>query len=291
MMRSSFKLCRSFSAKQAPKKAELPYRNRCNELQKHLQVPLFGENEAPFVPSVAEMKAAENLFVSGPKHSLSFITSAVCPEQYPQHDVPEAAIMGISNVGKSSLLKAMFSQAPEVNVKVSKTPGHTKTLNFFAVGKKLCLVDMPGYGFRQPKDFALFSSQFLSGRKNLKRTFLVMDAEQGFQDYDQDAIEMLETLKSPYALVFTKIDKARNSTILKNLMFVRELRDQYMSTLCFPQPFLVSSVTHEGIAFLQAFIVHMAGLLDVEDALYTRPSLRSRAQHIGISSCGKHASA
>lgn len=184
--------------------------------------------------------------------------------------------MGISNVGKSSLLKAIFFKAPEVTVKVSKTPGHTKTLNFFAVGKKLCLVDMPGYGFRQPKDFALFSSQFLSGRKNLKRTFLVMDAEQGFQDYDQDAIEMLETLRSPYALVLTKIDKAKNSAILKNLMFVRELRDQYMSTLCFPQPFLVSSVTREGIAFLQAFIAHMAGLLNVEDARYAEPPLRSR---------------
>uniref|UniRef100_A0A224YXJ9 GTP-binding protein 8 n=1 Tax=Rhipicephalus zambeziensis TaxID=60191 RepID=A0A224YXJ9_9ACAR len=275
-VRSSFNLCRSFSAKQASKKAELPYINRCNELQKHLQVPLFDKNEAPFEPSVAEMRAAEGLFVSRPNHQLSFITSAVRPEQYPQHDMPEVAIMGISNVGKSSLLKAMFSQAPEVRVKVSKTPGHTKTLNFFAVGKKLCLVDMPGYGFRQPKDFAIFSSQFLSGRKNLKRTFLVMDAEQGFQDYDQDAIEMLETLRSPYALVLTKIDKAKDSIILKNLAFVTELRDKYMSTLCFPQPFLVSSITREGIAFLQAFIAHITGLLDVEDAQYSQPPLRNR---------------
>ncbi|KAK8756862.1 hypothetical protein V5799_000436 [Amblyomma americanum] len=149
------------------------------------------------------------------------------------------AVMGISNVGKSSLLRAMFSQSPEVVVKVSKTPGHTKTLNFFGIGKKLCLVDMPGYGFRQPKDFAMFSSQFLSGRKNLKRTLLVIDAGQGFQDYDQDGIEMLETLRAPYALVLTKIDKAKDSVILKNLMFIQELRDRYMSALCFPQPFLV----------------------------------------------------
>uniref|UniRef100_A0A131XC99 GTP-binding protein 8 n=1 Tax=Hyalomma excavatum TaxID=257692 RepID=A0A131XC99_9ACAR len=276
LVRSGFKLCRSFSAKQASRNAELPYINRCKELQKHLQVPLFDNNEAPFDPSVAEMRAAEGLFVSRHNHSVSFITSAVRPEHYPKHDMPELAIMGISNVGKSSLLKAIFARCPEVHVKVSKTPGHTKTLNFFALGKKLCLVDMPGYGFRQPKDFALFSSQFLSGRRNLKRTFLVMDAEQGFQDYDQDAIEMLETLKAPYALVLTKIDKAKNSTILGNLAFVRELRDQYMSNLCFPQPFLVSSVTREGIAFLQAFIAHITGLLDVEDAQYVQPPLRNR---------------
>lgn len=270
------KFCRPFSTNVVPKKTDVQYRNRCSELQKHLQVPLFHENEAPFVPSVSEMKKAETLFVSGPNHALSFLTSAVRPEQYPQHNVPEVAVMGISNVGKSSLLRAIFSQAREVVVKVSKTPGHTKTLNFFAVGKKLCLVDMPGYGFRQPKDFAVFSSEFLSGRKNLKRTLLVMDAGQGFQDYDQDAVEMLETLGAPYALVLTKIDKAKDALILKNLMFIRELRDRYMSTLCFPQPFLVSSVTCEGIAFLQAFITHVSGLLQVEDALYAQSSNHSR---------------
>ncbi|XP_077518564.1 GTP-binding protein 8-like isoform X2 [Amblyomma americanum] len=234
------KICRPYSAKVVPKKTNIQYVNRCTELQKHLQVPLFHENEAPFVPSVNEMMKAESLFVSSPSHALSFITSAVRPDQYPQHNMPEIAVMGISNVGKSSLLRAMFSQSPEVVVKVSKTPGHTKTLNFFGIGKKLCLVDMPGYGFRQPKDFAMFSSQFLSGRKNLKRTLLVIDAGQGFQDYDQDGIEMLETLRAPYALVLTKIDKAKDSVILKNLMFIQELRDRYMSALCFPQPFLFS---------------------------------------------------
>lgn len=270
------RFCRRFSAKVVPKRTDVQYKNRCSELQKHLQVPLFYENEAPFVPSVNEMKKAESFFVSRPDHVLSFLTSAVRPDQYPQHNVPEVAVMGISNVGKSSLLRAIFSQAREVIVKVSKTPGHTKTLNFFTIGKRLCLVDMPGYGFRQPKDFAAFSSEFLSGRKNLKRTLLVMDAGQGFQDYDQDAIEMLETLGAPYALVLTKIDKAKDSLILKNLMFIRELRDHYMSTRCFPQPFLVSSVTCEGIAFLQAFITHVSGLLQVEDARYAQSSQCSR---------------
>lgn len=269
-------LRRYFSLKNVRRKADIQYKNRCNELQRHLQVPLFDDNEAPFVPSRAEMMKAESLFVSAPQHKLSFIRSAVHPEHYPQHDMPEVAVMGISNVGKSSLLQAIFSQAPEVSVRVSKTPGHTKTLNFFAVGKKLCLVDMPGYGFRQPKDFAQFSSQFLSGRKNLKRTFLVLDAEKGFQDYDQDAIEMLELLKAPYALVMTKIDKTKDSVILRNLMFVRELRDRFMSTLCFPQPFLVSAVTQEGIAFLQAFLAHISGALDVEDARYAQSSRNRR---------------
>ncbi|XP_064481216.1 GTP-binding protein 8-like isoform X3 [Ornithodoros turicata] len=201
------------------------------------------------------------------------------------------AFMGRSNVGKSSLIKALFSRAPKLEVKTSKKPGHTKTINFFGVGKRFCIVDMPGYGFRQPKDFAEFASKFLTSRTNLKRTFLLLDGNVGFANADQDAIEMFETLKVPYGrnslngtcqvkqrwppplpapryrktpfvikqLVITKIDKARDGQLLKNLAFIQNLRDKYMSPLCFPQPFLVSSLTLEGIAYLQYFIAYISG--------------------------------
>uniref|UniRef100_A0A3Q4MMZ3 EngB-type G domain-containing protein n=1 Tax=Neolamprologus brichardi TaxID=32507 RepID=A0A3Q4MMZ3_NEOBR len=61
--------------------------------------------------------------------------------------------IGRSNVGKSSLIKALFSLTPEVEVRVSKTPGHTKKMNFFRVGKAFTIVDMPGYGHKAPRDF------------------------------------------------------------------------------------------------------------------------------------------
>ncbi|EEC11653.1 hypothetical protein IscW_ISCW009905 [Ixodes scapularis] len=57
---------------------------------------------------------------------------------------------------------------------------------------------MPGYGFRQPKEFSAFASEFLTSRTNLKRTFLVLDGHVGFRNFDQDAVEMFEQLKVPY---------------------------------------------------------------------------------------------
>lgn len=68
-----------------------------------------------------------------------------------------------------------------------------------------------------------------------------------------------------FQLVLTKIDKASDGVILRNLMAVQELRDRFMSTYCFPQPFLVSSITKEGIAFLQAFMAHIVGQLEVKN--------------------------
>ncbi|CAN7936908.1 unnamed protein product [Ixodes hexagonus] len=255
--------CRAFSSKRSVNETYVKYKNRCDELQKHLQVPLFDENETPFAPTVDDMKQAEELFTSNRNHTVSFIKSAIRSDQYPDHNLPEVAVLGRSNVGKSSLLQAMFHKVPDVCVKVSKKPGHTKTINFYGVGKKFGLVDMPGYGFRQPKDFAVFASEFLTSRTNLKRTFLLLDGHIGFQNFDQDAVEMFERLKVPYGLVLTKIDKASDAVILKNLIFVQQLRDRFMSQLCFPQPFLVSSITKEGIGYLQAFVAYIAGHLQV----------------------------
>ncbi|CAN8033011.1 unnamed protein product [Ixodes persulcatus] len=265
-MALSMRSGRAFSLKRSANETYVKYKNKCDELQKHLQVPLFDENEAPFAPTIDEMKQAESIFVSNRNHTISFIKSAVRPHQYPDHDLPEVAVLGASNVGKSSLLQAVFHKVPDVRVKVSKKPGHTKTLNFYGVGKKFGLVDMPGYGFRQPKDFSAFASEFLTSRTNLKRTFLVLDGHVGFRNFDQDAVEMFEQLKVPYGLVLTKIDKASDAVILKNLMFVQQLRDKFMSHLCFPQPFLVSSVTMEGIGYLQAFLAYIAGQLQVKGA-------------------------
>ncbi|KAM7290144.1 hypothetical protein ISCGN_026810 [Ixodes scapularis] len=191
---------RAFSLKRSANETYVKYKNKCDELQKHLQVPLFDENEAPFAPTIDEMKQAESIFVSDRNHTISFIKSAVRPHQYPDHDLPEVAVLGASNVGKSSLLQAVFHKVPDVCVKVSKKPGHTKTLNFYGVGKKFGLVDMPGYGFRQPKEFSAFASEFLTSRTNLKRTFLVLDGHVGFRNFDQDAVEMFEQLKVPYGV-------------------------------------------------------------------------------------------
>nr|KAF6382129.1 putative GTP binding protein 8 (putative) [Pipistrellus kuhlii] len=168
--------------------------------------------------------------------------------------------IGRSNVGKSSLIKALFSLAPEVEVRVSKTPGHTKKMNFFKVGKYFTLVDMPGYGYRAPEDFVDMVETYLKERKNLLRTFLLVDSVAGIQKADNIAIEMCEEFALPYVMVLTKIDKSSTGHLLKQVLEIQK----FVATKtqgCFPQLFPVSAVTYSGIHLLRCFIATITGNL------------------------------
>uniref|UniRef100_G3VHD7 GTP-binding protein 8 n=1 Tax=Sarcophilus harrisii TaxID=9305 RepID=G3VHD7_SARHA len=168
--------------------------------------------------------------------------------------------IGRSNVGKSSLIKALFSLAPEVQVRVSKKPGHTKKMNFFQVGKYFTLVDMPGYGFKAPKDFVDMVEAYLKERPNLTRTFLLIDGVVGIQKTDSIAIEMCEEFSLPYVMVLTKIDKASKGYLAKQVLQIQEFVDTQTQG-CFPQLFPVSSVTYSGIHLLRCFLAHITGNL------------------------------
>ncbi|XP_022237897.1 GTP-binding protein 8-like [Limulus polyphemus] len=241
---------------------EIQFKNPCDELQHYLQVPLFTQNEKSFSPSLIEMKAAQKLFIPSPRHEIKFLVSAIDQDRMPKHDLPEVTFIGRSNVGKSSLLKAIFAQVPHVKVRVSHTPGHTKTVNFYQVGRSMCLVDMPGYGYKQPEHFVQSVEGYIHNRPNLKRTFLMIDGKAGFRQWDAVAVEMLEEYRVPYGLIMTKIDKASHSMQLRNLVALQEIRNKNMSNCCFPQPFLVSSTTGEGIGYLQAFLAHITGSMN-----------------------------
>lgn len=233
-------------------------------LQQFLKVPLFGENEKPFIPTLEEMKKARKLFCPGVKHEIKFLASFSNASKCPNDEIPEVVFIGQSNVGKSSLIKALFSRVPGLMVKVSKKPGHTQMLNFFNVGTKLRLVDVPGYGVRQPKHFVGAVEPYLKTRKNLQRIFLITDGQNGLGNWDMTAIEMLEEFCRPYALVVTKIDLAKPSRQIINLLDLQQIRNKYMSTICFPQPFLVSAVTFEGLGFLQTFVAYVTSNIDIK---------------------------
>ncbi|KAI1242279.1 hypothetical protein IHE44_0005798 [Lamprotornis superbus] len=165
----------------------------------------------------------------------------------------EVCFIGRSNVGKSSLIRALFSLAPEVEVRVSKTPGHTKKINFFKLGKYFTLVDMPGYGYRAPQDFVEM------------RTFLLIDGVVGLQKTDHIAIEMLEEFGIPYVMVLTKIDRASRGVLLKNVLEIQEFVKESTQG-CFPQLFLVSSVEFSGVHLLRCFVAHVTGNLPTVEA-------------------------
>ncbi|XP_041266973.1 GTP-binding protein 8 isoform X3 [Onychostruthus taczanowskii] len=160
-----------------------------------------GTDTAPFrlfQPGLAALQRAEALFRSDRGHPIDYVSSAVRMDHAPPPALPEVCFIGRSNVGKSSLIRALFSLAPEVEVRVSKTPGHTKKMNFFKVGKYFTLVDMPGYGYRAPQDFVEMVEAYLQERRNLKRTFLLVDGVVGLQKTDHIAVEMLEEFGIPY---------------------------------------------------------------------------------------------
>ncbi|XP_051761652.1 GTP-binding protein 8 isoform X2 [Ctenopharyngodon idella] len=206
-----------------------------------------------FHPSLEELRQAEILFTPSSKHVIDYSTSAVRMDHVPILKQPEVCFMGRSNVGKSSLIRALFSLAPE---------GHTKKLNFFTVGKAFTLVDMPGYGHMAPRDFVDMVEPYLQERQNLVRTFLLVDGGAGLQKADLVAVEMCQEFNLPFVLVVTKIDRTRQGALLALVLQLRDFIKNQTST-CFPQPFLVSSVQFSGIYLLRCFIAHVTGNLQL----------------------------
>ncbi|XP_040057747.2 GTP-binding protein 8 [Gasterosteus aculeatus] len=221
-----------------------------------------------FHPSLEDMVEAEKLFISSPSHKIDYYISAERMDHVPALKPPEVCFIGRSNVGKSSLIKGLFSLTPQIEVRVSKTPGHTKKMNFFRVGKAFTIVDMPGYGHRAPKDFVDMVEPYLLTRKNLVRTFLLVDGSVGFQKADMIALEMCEEIRRPYVLVVTKIDKCGYGTLLTNLLDLQEVV-KTRTTSCFPQPLLVSSLHFEGIYLLRCFIAHVTGSIRLTDTAHS----------------------
>ncbi|XP_060090611.1 GTP-binding protein 8 [Heteronotia binoei] len=211
-----------------------------------------------FSPSQEDIKRAEAFFIPSRQHIIDYFISAVRMDHIPQLSQPEVCFLGRSNVGKSSLIKALFALAPDVEVRISKHPGHTKKMNFFKVGKLFTMVDMPGYGYRAPEDFAEMVEPYLTQRQNLKRTFLLVDGVLGIQPVDHIAIQMLEEFGIPYVFILTKIDRAPKSVMAKNVIEIQDFIKKNTQG-CFPQVFPISSVYYSGIHLLRCFVAHVAG--------------------------------
>jgi GTP-binding protein len=150
--------------------------------------------------------------------SAEFITSAARPPQFPAPDLPEVAIAGRSNVGKSSLINTLVG----VNglARTSNTPGRTRLLNWFRVvpqkGKPFALVDLPGYGYAKvPKDmrnsWRPLIESYLADRDVLRGVICLIDARRGAQSEEIELFEWLEEVGVPAIPVLTKVDKLAKS--------------------------------------------------------------------------------
>lgn len=146
--------------------------------------------------------------------ALTFVKSATRPEQYPAHPNPEAALVGRSNVGKSSLVNALGGRHPQA--KVSGRPGRTQTLNFFQTANGIWLVDLPGYGYadvpqRVQRAFGPMIEGYIDGRANLVGVIHVLDARHAPTPLDVQMREWLLARGMPILSVATKWDKLKSS--------------------------------------------------------------------------------
>ena len=146
----------------------------------------------------------------------SFVRGVASAEAVPEADIIEVAFAGRSNVGKSSLINALAGQ--KTLARISNTPGRTRQLNYFDAGSHLMIVDMPGYGYaRAPKgEVAAWTRlifDYLRGRPNLRRVYLLVDARHGLKQADLDTLDLLDKAAVSYQIVLTKCDKLKAAAL------------------------------------------------------------------------------
>ncbi|WP_156323782.1 ribosome biogenesis GTP-binding protein YihA/YsxC [Citromicrobium sp. WPS32] len=189
---------------------------------------------------------------------VEFLLSAPQLKFLPEPTVPEIALAGRSNVGKSSLLNALTMR--KGIARASVTPGRTQELNIFEVGQptQFRLVDMPGYGFAKAPKSVVEKWQnvvrtYLRGRPVLARALVLVDSRHGLKDTDRAMMKMLDEAAVGYRLVLTKSDKIKASALAETHDKVAAEAKKHPAA--YPEIHLTSAEKGQGIAALRAAIV------------------------------------
>lgn len=151
--------------------------------------------------------------------SAEFVLSGTKTIHFPTDNLPEVLFCGRSNVGKSSFINALVNR--KALARTSSNPGKTQTVNFFKINNNFYLVDVPGYGYARvskgmKESFGKMIEEYLTKRANLRKAFLLVDYR---HEPTQDDVLMYEFLKYyniPVCVIATKMDKLKNSELVKN---------------------------------------------------------------------------
>lgn len=195
-----------------------------------------------------ERERARKMF-AGP---CDFMLGVAQLEQLPDTDLPEIALAGRSNVGKSSLINALTGR--KTLAKTSNTPGRTQQLNYFNLGNKLYMVDMPGYGYAKVskslvKNWTKLIKAYLKGRPNLRCCFVLIDARHGLKESDVELMQLMDEAAVPYRIVLTKSDKLKFQELEKNILTVKEKLKKHPAA--FPDLLITSARDKIGLEDLQ----------------------------------------
>jgi len=206
-------------------------------------------------PGRKAMEAGRLLFAA----SSRFIAAADVPAALPPETLPEMALVGRSNVGKSSLLNALVSR--KNLARVAHRPGRTRTLNFYDIGGRLMLVDLPGYGYAavgraEARGWAETINFYLGRRAVLAGAVLMIDARHGMKDGDRAALELLAANGVSCIAVLTKIDKVK--TAARPAMMAEVAAELARYPAAFPALHAVSAHDGFGIPELRGAIAALA---------------------------------
>ncbi len=182
-------------------------------------------------------------------NQLGFITSAVAPEGYPNLPLPEVALVGRSNAGKSSFINSLTMSKWAY---VSQRPGKTALINFFKLSPKLIIVDLPGYGYAQRsfverEEWKNMIETYLSQRETLKGLLLIMDISRSWSDEEEMILRFARQQDIDLAIIATKTDKLGANELRQKL---KNLIDQSGITEVFP----VSNRLGHGVKAVEKFI-------------------------------------
>ena len=189
----------------------------------------------------------------------TFLLGAANDDQLPALDLPEVAFAGRSNVGKSSLMNALTGRRNLA--RTSNTPGRTQQLNFFDLGGRLILADLPGYGYARASKsdishWTALTRRYLRGRAALRRICLLVDARHGLKANDREVMDELDQAAVSYQIVLTKADKMKPGPLKRVVDGIE--KEAARRAAAHPIIVVTSAAKGQGIAELRAALAALA---------------------------------
>ena len=184
-----------------------------------------------------------------------FEKSSKTIDQCPESKLPEYALVGRSNVGKSSLINSLLNN--KKIAKISSTPGKTILINHFKINNNFYLVDLPGYGYatlsKKIKENIIETHKtYFKLRKQLLYTFLLIDIRHDLQKIDIEFMKFLNDNSCPFVIIFTKSDKLKSGKIESQINNLKKQLSVYWDEL--PGIYITSSKNKYGIDKIFNFI-------------------------------------